>query len=123
MTKQEFIERVNVNVTNEEYEHIEAVYMASDVDKDTFCKMWRQINKSRVKAAKAEAKERSQKEDDMMFLWGVINTRHQKFEYAAKTYDSKTIDRLEDMGIAGQFTTSIVYGAIQKMNELREKAA
>lgn len=52
----EFKNRVMVNVTAEEYEHIEAVYMASDLDKDEFCAMWRKMNKSRVAAAKAEAK-------------------------------------------------------------------
>ena len=57
MTKQEFENRTNVQVSLEEYGHIEAVYMASDLDKDEFCKMWREMNKSRVNKAKEEAKE------------------------------------------------------------------
>lgn len=57
MTKQEFENRTNVQVSSEEYGHIEAVYMASDLDKDEFCKMWCKMNKSRVNKAKEEAKE------------------------------------------------------------------
>lgn len=57
MTKQEFENRTNVQVSSEEYGHIEAVYMASDLDKDEFCKMWCEMNKSRVNKAKEEAKE------------------------------------------------------------------
>lgn len=57
MTKQEFENRTNVQVSLEEYGHIESVYMASDLDKDEFCKMWRKMNKSRVTKAKEEAKE------------------------------------------------------------------
>lgn len=57
MTKQEFENRTNVQVSLEEYRHIEAVYMASDLDKDEFCKMWCKMNKSRVNKAKEEAKE------------------------------------------------------------------
>jgi hypothetical protein len=48
MTKQEFENRTNVQVSFDEYEHIEVVYMASDLDKDEFCKMWCKMNKSRV---------------------------------------------------------------------------
>lgn len=57
MTKQEFENRTNVQVLFDEYEHIEVVYMASDLDKDEFCKMWCKMNKSRVNKAKEEAKE------------------------------------------------------------------
>lgn len=57
MTKQEFENRTNVQVSSEEYGHIEAVYMASDLDKDEFCRMWCKMNKSRVNKAKEEAKE------------------------------------------------------------------
>ena len=57
MTKQEFENRTNVQVSFDEYKHIEAVYLASDLDKDEFCKMWCRMNKSRVNKAKEEAKE------------------------------------------------------------------
>ena len=56
MTKQEFTQRVKVEVSDIEYNAIEMVYMHSDVDKDEFCKMWVKMNKTRVEKAKAEAK-------------------------------------------------------------------
>ncbi len=56
MTKQEFIQRAIVKVSDDEFNAINTVYMASDVDKDTFCAMWRKMNSSRVKQAKAAAK-------------------------------------------------------------------
>lgn len=59
MTQQEFETRSTVKVSANEFEAINAVYMASDVDKDTFCSMWRVINKSRVQAAKEQAKRKA----------------------------------------------------------------
>lgn len=53
MTKQEFTQRVKVEVSDIEYNAIEMVYMHSDVDKDEFCKMWCKMNANRVKNAKA----------------------------------------------------------------------
>lgn len=57
MTKQEFENRTHVNVSFREYEQIEGVYMASDLDKDEFCKTWCKMNRSRVKKAKEAEKE------------------------------------------------------------------
>ena len=54
MTKQEFTQRVKVEVSDIEYNAIEMVYMHSDVDKDEFCKMWCKMNANRVKNAKVE---------------------------------------------------------------------
>ena len=54
MTKQEFTQRVNVEVSNKEFEAINEVYMNSDLDKDEFCKMWVKMNKTRVQNAKVE---------------------------------------------------------------------
>ena len=54
MTKQEFTNRTQVEVSDIEYNAIEMVYMHSDVDKDEFCKMWCKMNANRVKAAKVE---------------------------------------------------------------------
>lgn len=57
MTRTEFEDRTLVtNVSNYEFDAIHAVYMASDLDKDEFCKMWCKMNASRVARAKAEAK-------------------------------------------------------------------
>ena len=54
MTQQEFTQRVNVEVSNKEFEAINEVYMNSDLDKDEFCKMWVKMNKTRVENAKVE---------------------------------------------------------------------
>lgn len=56
MTKQEFTERVKVEVSDIEFNAIEMVYMHSDVDKDEFCKMWCKMNANRVKNAKIDRK-------------------------------------------------------------------
>ena len=54
MTQQEFTQRVNVEVSNSEFEAINEVYMNSELDKDEFCKMWVKMNKTRVQNAKVE---------------------------------------------------------------------
>ena len=54
MTQQEFTQRVNVEVSNKEFEAINEVYMNSDLDKDEFCKIWVKMNKTRVENAKVE---------------------------------------------------------------------
>ena len=54
MTQQEFTQRVNVEVSNKEFEAINEVYMNSDLDKDEFCKMWVKMNKTRVQNATVE---------------------------------------------------------------------
>ena len=54
MTQQEFTQRVNVEVSNSEFEAINVVYMNSELDKDEFCKMWVKMNKTRVQNAKVE---------------------------------------------------------------------
>ena len=54
MTQQEFTQRVNVEVSNKEFEAINEVYINSDLDKDEFCKMWVKMNKTRVQNAKVE---------------------------------------------------------------------
>lgn len=47
MTKQEFETRTGLTVTTNEYTYIERVYMASNLQKDEFCKEWKK-NRSLV---------------------------------------------------------------------------
>lgn len=56
MLQKEFEDRTGVKVSPDEYSAIDAVYMASDIDKDSFCKIWCKMNKSRVKYSKEFAK-------------------------------------------------------------------
>ena len=54
MTKQEFTNRTQVEVSNEEFEMINEFYMSVECNKDEFCKMWCKMNPNRVKEAKVE---------------------------------------------------------------------
>lgn len=56
MTYTEFVNRTKVDVKGYEFDAIHTVYMASDLDKDEFCKMWCKMNASRVERAKEQAK-------------------------------------------------------------------
>lgn len=56
MTQVEFEKRVEMKVSSNEFDAINTVYMASDLDKDEFCKMWVKMNKSRIQAFKEEEK-------------------------------------------------------------------
>ena len=50
-----------MSVSVDEFNAIHVVYLASDLDKDEFCKMWVKMNRSRVDAAKKALKERQQR--------------------------------------------------------------
>lgn len=60
MLQKEFEDRTGVKVTTDEYLAIDTVYMASDLDKDGFCKMWCKMNASRVVKAKADSKKKEE---------------------------------------------------------------
>lgn len=72
MTKQEFTQRVGMQVSAEEYSAIEQVYMASDVEKDEFCKLWVRMNAQRVKAAKELAKQQERERKQHEQLWQIV---------------------------------------------------
>lgn len=48
MLKQEFTDRTGYKPTEQEFEEINALYMATDDDKDTFCIKWKRANKELV---------------------------------------------------------------------------
>lgn len=58
MLQSEFEERVGMKVSATEYEAIEVVYMNADesIDKDEFCRVWKQLNKKRIQNYKAKMK-------------------------------------------------------------------
>lgn len=56
MLQHEFESRVGIEVSAKEYAAIEQVYMASDVEKDEFCKLWAKMNRQRIARIKAEKK-------------------------------------------------------------------
>lgn len=48
MTQQEFFERTNIELNAEAYAEVERIYMAAgdDMDKDTFCRLYKRLNTS-----------------------------------------------------------------------------
>lgn len=72
MRQQEFESRVQMQVSIEEYSHIEQVYMNSDLDKDEFCKLWVKMNRSRVLASIEKEKARKQQEALNDKLWYIV---------------------------------------------------
>ena len=83
MLQSEFTTRTKVHVSAEEYAHIEAVYMASDVDKDEFCRLWVLMNKQRVKAYKERVKQQEAQQAQRDKLWKLIE------KYGWKDYSWK----------------------------------
>ena len=57
MLQSEFTERTKVQVSAEEFEAINEVYMHCDLDKDSFCSLWCKMNRSRVEASHAAIQE------------------------------------------------------------------
>ena len=91
MRQSEFETRVHMNVTAEEYSHIEEVYMSYDLDKDEFCKMWSKMNQSRIQKAKEEAK-RLEKESKLRDqLYNIINRNHDKAYNIQEQWKSRVI--------------------------------
>lgn len=93
MTKQEFETRTLVKVSDLEFTCIEGVYMCSDVDKDTFCKLWAKMNPTRVETAKAriEAERNAQATRDL--LWSIVNCGYTQAELEADACDHLGIDQ------------------------------
>ena len=67
MLQSEFTERTKVQVSSEEFEAINEVYMHCDLDKDSFCALWCKMNQSRVNAVKAAIKEQKRIENLSLF--------------------------------------------------------
>lgn len=81
MTIKEFLDRAKVNVTCEEYYNvIEPMYMAADVDKDEFCRLWVKMNHKRVATA-IEAQKEAEKEQRLKErLFNVFNAIRRRCE-------------------------------------------
>lgn len=102
MTIQEFQSRTQVSVDVSEFESITTVYMQSDVDKDTFCKMWCKMNATRVMAAKEQAKK--QQTIDKVFSMVMTNPEWTDVEHyndiAVAILSSKDKALIESIGIS-----------------------
>ena len=71
MTKQEFENRTQVEVSNSEFNKINEFYMTCECDKDMFCKMWCKMNDNRVKNARVERmlKAKDEAYKDALYKW------------------------------------------------------
>lgn len=102
MTIQEFQSRTQVSVDVSEFESFTTVYMQSDVDKDTFCKMWRKMNATRVMAAKGQAKK--QQTIDKVFSMVMTNPEWTDVEHyndiAVAVLSSNDKALIESIGIS-----------------------
>lgn len=79
MLQSEFEERTKVQVSVEEFEAINEVYIHCDLDKDSFCALWCKMNRSRVDAAKATIQE--QKRMEKMSLFEYMKEKVSKMVY------------------------------------------
>lgn len=102
MTQQEFEQRVGMSVNTTEYASIENVYMASDLDKDAFCILWKKMNFKRVQRAREERasilKEQMKKEQ----LFNILNKPYGKngfVKLADNFYNKREKGVLESIGI------------------------
>lgn len=107
MTQKEFTERTKVEVSTEEFEVINTMYMGSSLDKDAWCKQWCKLNDLRVKNAKAEMKAKAKAEALRDKVFGILDTLRC---YAAKSWQNwshltinhitiKQVTLLESIGI------------------------
>jgi len=72
MLQTEFENRVKMSVSIDEYKNIiEPMYMAADVDKDEFCRLWVKMNHKRVAAAKKEQQEAEKRVAVLDRLWSI----------------------------------------------------
>lgn len=101
--QQEFEQRVGMSVSLDEFEAINKVYMASDVDKDEFCMYWKKMNLSRIQEAKRQMKadrERNKKIDAVYDIYMKLQSRQGGFsDYASEVLTKRQRSILESVGI------------------------
>lgn len=100
MLQSEFQQLVKMTVPVSEFEHINAVYMNSDLNKGEFCALWIQMNKSRVKKAKEEAKAKENQERLNEKLWKIISKYGWRdFSWKESTLAHTALNQTEEKAI------------------------
>lgn len=128
MTQQEFESRTQVKVSINEWLAIDQIYSLSDVDKDTFCKLWCKMNPVRVKAAKEQRKALAKEQANREYAWCLVNygyTTSDWFTFADEYFTAKQRDFIENrLHIPfvvetpdGHSYRHFVNGVIAKVNE------
>lgn len=110
MTHAEFFNRTNVTVSSEEFDAINTVYMASDLDKDAFCKMWCKMNYKRVNDAKVQAIAKAREEARRQTLWGIVNRGYRESEfdmYACEFFNPYEMMICDNCGIEIKWSTRV----------------
>lgn len=110
MTQKEFETRTKVNVNADEFDAINTVYMASDLDKDAFCKMWCKMNRTRVNNAKVNEIVKAREEARRNVLWGIVNrgyTSDELFKYACEFFKPYEMIVCECAGIEVRWNTLV----------------
>lgn len=102
MTQIEFEQRVGMSVNATEYASIENVYMASDLDKDAFCNLWKKMNFKRVARAKEEQATKLKEQMKKEQLFSILNKACNKndfFKLADNFFNKSEKAVLESIGI------------------------
>lgn len=108
MTKQEFTNRTNVEVTAAEFDIINAMYMSCECDKDEFCKMWVYMNPNRVAKAVKEQKEAELKAQQIETAYTMsvsldrMNAEESLNTLAVNAINKQDIEFLKTIGIEMQ---------------------
>lgn len=91
MMQHEFETRAGLSVTVQEFEHINEVYMSSDLSKDEFCQMWVRMNRARVREYKSVQADKQKSE---ALKWSIVEICMKFRGACASVYESRMIDHL-----------------------------
>lgn len=103
MTQQEFFNRTNVKVSEDEFWAINAMYNYCEVDKDEFCKMWCKMNPDRVKGTKEQLKKEKEDAANLDILRKYWQKWNGKVEYYFEpvAYTNITVKEIQAMSYFG----------------------
>lgn len=102
MRQIEFEQRVGMSVNTNEYASIENVYMASDLDKNAFCALWKKMNFKRVARAREEQATKLKEQKKKEQLFNILNkpcSINDFCKMADNFYNKKEKAVLESLGI------------------------
>lgn len=106
MTQQEFTNRTSVKVNEDEYRAIEVVYLASDLEKDDFCRMWCKMNAKRVATAKRMQKIEAEKQEKKDRIFDLLNRLDLNFfRMVEDVLGKRDLKFINSLGIDTVFST------------------
>lgn len=118
MTQYEFQSRAGVKVTPQDFEHINEVYMMTDMDKDAFCKWWVKKCKGYIKANKLEWEKKEQEEALVIALIGLNGRLKEIASRGTQWYPSYLTDiDAETLSVAGINCNQNIYSLIGAIEE------